>query len=265
MLLTLLATTGQGVPGAAAAEAANSAGINSIWDFIEKGGLVMIPIGLCSILVIAVVVERLVTLRRASIIPRPFVDGLTGALEKGDIDAAAALCEKDKSPIARIAAAGLKRVGRSDEQIEKGVAEAGLWEVRRLRKNVRVLQVIGAIAPLLGLLGTIFGMIQAFQTVATSADALGRTELLAKGIYEAMITTAAGLCVAIPSVIGFHWINGRIDGLVAEMDRICVDLVERVAQRGATGPSRATPHTNGVASTAGSAVAPAKPAVAASA
>jgi biopolymer transport protein ExbB len=114
-----------------------------------------------------------------------------------------------------------------------------------------VLQVIGAIAPLLGLLGTIFGMIQAFQTVATSAEALGKTELLAKGIYEAMVTTAAGLLVAIPSVIGYHWISAKIETLVAEMDRICVDLVERVADRAVRhGPptrDQATPHTNGTA------------------
>lgn len=250
----LLATA---VPPPAGAPAAGE--IPSLWSFIEKGGILMIPIGLCSIVVIAVVVERLLTLRRASIIPAKFVADLTGALERGDLEAARGTCDGDKSPIAQIAAAGLRRIGRNDEEIEKHVTEAGLWEVRRLRKNVRVLQVVGAIAPLLGLLGTIFGMIQAFQTVATSADALGRTELLAKGIYEAMITTAAGLCVAIPSVIGYHWINARVDGLVAEMDKICVDLVERFGQRGVRSAGKGAVHANGAAGPAPAALAEVRP------
>lgn len=230
-------------PGAAAA---SGAAIPSLMDFVLAGGVLMVPIGLCSILVIAIVVERLVTLRRSTVIPKSFVAELRGSLEKGDLAAATSLCESSTSPIAAIAGAGLRRVGRRSEEVEKAVVEAGLWEVRRLRKNLRGLQVIGAIAPLLGLLGTIFGMIQAFQTVATSADALGKTELLAKGIYEAMITTAAGLIVAIPSVIGFHWITSKIDTLVAEMDRICVDLVDRVGQRSGKGATRdAATHANG--------------------
>lgn len=210
-------------------------GPRSVWGFVEAGGVMMIPIGLCSLLVIAIVVERLVTLRRRSVIPPGLVTSVTGSLDRGDVDGARSACEADGSPIAAIIGAGLRLVGRQADEVEKRIAEAGAWEVRRLRRNVRALQVVGAIAPLLGLLGTIFGMIRAFQTVATSADALGRTELLAKGIYEAMVTTAAGLVVAIPSVVGYHWIAGRIDGLVAEMDRLCVDLVERVGRR----PSRA--------------------------
>jgi biopolymer transport protein ExbB len=264
--LMLIATTGApaGAPSEAAA-AASSAGITSIWNFIERGGILMWPIGLCSILVIAIIVERLITLRRRSVIPPRLVADLKAALDKGDVAEARTLAEASKSPIASIAAVGLQRAGRPNDEVEKAVTDAGLWEVRRLRKNVRGLQVVGAIAPLLGLLGTIFGMIQAFQTVATSAEALGKTELLAKGIYEAMITTAAGLIVAIPAVIGYHLISGRIEGLVAEMDRICVDLVERVGQRnGSTIPSvaaavksaRESGHTNGVAAPGGAAPRP---------
>jgi biopolymer transport protein ExbB len=92
-----------------------------------------------------------------------------------------------------------------------------------------MLAVIASIAPLLGLLGTIFGMIDAFQTVAVSGEALGRTESLAKGIYQAMITTAAGLMVAIPVLIGYHWLAGKIDRLVGEMDRMTVEFVEQHA------------------------------------
>ena len=103
-----------------------------------------------------------------------------------------------------------------------------------MRKYLRVLSVIAAVTPLLGLLGTIMGMIRAFQTVATSAEALGRTELLAQGIYEAMITTAAGLSVAIPVLIVYHWISGKVERLVADLDLDVTDFVERhVLRRGA--------------------------------
>jgi biopolymer transport protein ExbB len=91
---------------------------------------------------------------------------------------------------------------------------------------MRVLSVIAAISPLMGLTGTIFGMIKAFQTVATSGDALGKTELLATGIYEAMITTAAGLLVAIPALILYHVISARVDRLVAELDETCIEFID---------------------------------------
>jgi biopolymer transport protein ExbB len=95
-----------------------------------------------------------------------------------------------------------------------------------LRKRLRLLSVIASVAPLLGLLGTVTGMITAFQTVAASAEALGRTELLATGIYEAMVTTAGGLIVAIPTLLAYHWISSRVDHLVAEMDTVTVDFIE---------------------------------------
>jgi len=98
--------------------------------------------------------------------------------------------------------------------------------VLKLRKYLRVLAVIASIAPLMGLLGTIFGMIQAFQTVAASGSALGRTEMLAMGIYQAMITTAAGLLVAIPVLIAYHWIVAKIERLVMEIDQMTVEFIE---------------------------------------
>ena len=213
------------------ADTAAAVQVQSIWDFIVKGGPMMIPIGLCSLLAMAIIVERLLTLRRRQIIPPEFMKGLRPVLDKnGDGHRGAlAYCKKNASPIANIFAAGIRSLGHPVELVEKHIEQAGQQEILKLRKHLRTLSVIASIAPLLGLLGTIFGMIDAFQTVAASGEALGRTESLAKGIYQAMITTAAGLMVAIPVLIGYHWLAGIIDKLVGEMDRMTVAFVEHHA------------------------------------
>ena len=218
--------------GQAAADPPDSVRVQSIWDFMVKGGPVMIPIGVCSLVALSVVIERLISLRRRNVIPPGFLPGLRKVLGNGDGDRAEALeyCEADSSPIANIFAAGIKRLGSPVEHLEKRIQESGEREVHHLRKYLRVLAVIASIAPLMGLLGTIFGMIEAFQTVATSGEALGKAELLAKGIYQAMITTAAGLTLAIPVLIAHHWLSAKIEGLVGEMDFMTVEFVEEYAE-----------------------------------
>jgi len=217
--------------GGDAAASSASTEIQSVWDFVRKGGWMMVPIGLCSFIALTVLIERLATLRRSRIISPAFLPGLKKVLRSADEDRAAGLnyCRKHPSPVARVFEAGIKKLGKPAEQVEKHIVEAGQREVLKLRKNLRVLSVIAAVAPLLGLLGTIFGMIEAFQTVATSGEALGKTEMLASGIYQAMITTAAGLIVAIPSLIFYHWLSAKIEKLVMEIDHITVDFIEEFA------------------------------------
>ena len=216
------------------ADAAAGVKIESIWDFVVKGGPVMIPIGLCSLIALSVVIERLFSLKKSTIIPPGFVTGLRAVLDRreGDRSAALAYCQASGSALANIVAAGLKKQHAPSEQWEKAVAEAGAREVTGLRKYLRVLSFVIAVSPLLGLLGTILGMISAFQTVAASGENLGRTELLARGIYEAMITTAAGLIVTIPALACYHWLCAKIDRLVQEMDLVATELFEEL-QRGA--------------------------------
>ena len=161
-------------------------------------------------------------------------------------------CKQQPSTTARVFLAGIKRLGEPVETLERHIAEAGEREATGLRKHLRVLSVIAAIAPLLGLLGTIFGMITAFQTVATSGDALGKTELLAEGIYEAMTTTAAGLIVAIPALLMYHWVSARVDTLVIRIDHMTLDFIEEHASwqspqtattpRNSTASSNSAPH-----------------------
>ncbi|MHC4695267.1 MAG: MotA/TolQ/ExbB proton channel family protein [Planctomycetota bacterium] len=226
------------IDGAQGADAGtmSAAQIESVWDFALKGGPMMIPIGICSLVVLAVIIERLVSLRRRNVIPGGFLPELRAMLDEEPEDRTAAIeyCQNDASPVAGILAVGVKRLHEPIELLEKHIHEAGERAVFKLRKYLRLLFVIASIAPLLGLLGTIFGMITAFQTVAMSGEALGKAELLAKGIYEAMITTAAGLLVAIPALIGHHWISAKIEHLVAEIDLMTCEYVEEYAQAEST-------------------------------
>lgn len=214
--------------------------IQSLWDFVVKGGPMMIPIGLCSLVALTVVVERLVSLRRRTIIPPEFLPAVTKLLDNGADARAEAVeyCRENDSPIANLFSAGIRRLGQPVEVIEKSIEDAGQRVIVKLRKYLRLLSVIASIAPLMGLLGTIFGMISAFQTVAVSGEALGKTELLAKGIYQAMITTAGGLMLAIPVLVAYHALAARADRLLGEMDIMTVDFIEEYAhaQRDATIP-----------------------------
>lgn len=211
--------------------AGDSIEVQSVWDMLLKGGWMMIPIGLCSLAALTVIVERALSLRRNQVIPPGFLEKVGSAFDGSGEQRRQAMevCREDGSPIANVFLAGLKRIRSPEPVREKAIEEAGEREVFKLRKYLRVLAVVATIAPVLGLLGTVFGMIKAFQTVAIAAEALGKTELLAKGIYEALITTAAGLVLAIPALIAYHWMLSRIDHLVQEMDRTTVEFFEERA------------------------------------
>ncbi len=210
---------------AAAPPSTDASTIATVWDLTWRGGPVMVPIALCSLVALALVIERAIALRPSRTIPADFVAATRAALKQGT-EQALAMCRAHPSPVARIFETALARWDRDPEQVEKRIVEAGLREAALLRKHLRTLSMIAAVAPLLGLLGTIFGMIKAFRTVSMTPEALGRTELLAGGIYEAMVTTAAGLVVAIPVVLAYHWLSSRVDRLVLDMDRTCIDLAE---------------------------------------
>ncbi len=220
---TVLAQTGTESP----------AHINSIFDFMVKGGPIMIPIGLCSLIAFTVVIERLLSLRRRAVLPPELLPGLRPLLASNtNLQQALDFCKAHASAAANVLSVAIKRLGEPEEQLEKHIQEAGEREAIVLRKRLRVLSVIGSVAPLLGLLGTITGMITAFQTVAASGEALGRTELLAKGIYEAMITTAGGLVVAIPVLVCYHWLSAKVDARVVQIDRLAIDFIEEFAEPG---------------------------------
>lgn len=197
--------------------------LQSVWDFIVKGGPAMAAIIACSLVALAVVVERMVVLRKKAVIPPGFVEGLEAM--GGDRQRALAYCEASGSPAGAILAAAIRRRGQPEAAVEKAVEDAGRREVMRLRRRTRLLGALPQVSTMLGLLGTIFGMIKTFQAIATSGQALGKTELLAEGIFEAWTCTAAGLLVAIPVMIAYHVVLGKIDGLMVDLDKLAVDFV----------------------------------------
>lgn len=217
-----------------AQDSTSSVEVESVWAFIVKGGPMMIPIGLCSFVALTVFIERLVSLRRRRVVPAGILETLKGILSgtRASHEKAIKACQADGSPMANVLAAGVRKLDRSQDAMEKAIVEAGEREAIKLGKYLRVLTVIAAVSPLLGLLGTIFGMIEAFQTVAASPDAMGKTEKLAGGIYEAMITTAAGLMVAIPVLIMYHFVSAKVDRRVMEIDALTVEFLDHPSVAG---------------------------------
>ena len=145
-----------------------------------------------------------------------------------DRDQALVLCEENGSPIAQVLAHGVRKWGRPAGEIEQALMDGGERAVNGLRRYLRVLNAIATISPLLGLQGTVFGMIHSFNQIAGS-DAMGKQELLAGGISEALLTTAGGLTVAIPALLSYLFFLGRVDKLVIEMDRLGQELVNEIS------------------------------------
>jgi len=186
------------------------AGLESLFELIVSGGPLMIPIAVCSVVALAYATERWVRLRPGYLGTTRFGRSVVAAVQDRGVGPALELCEGGRSPLARILAAGLRHAHAPFLDREKAVEDVAASEVRALSANLRPLLLVWLVAPLLGLLGTVWGMIQAFSEIALS-EGLGRPELLAAGIYQALTTTAAGLAVAIPSIVAHHYLKGRIE------------------------------------------------------
>lgn len=202
----------------------------NLLELIRDGGLLMLPIGICSFILFIFVFERAFSLRRARVVPGPFVRLFIQQLRERQLDRAAALklCEENKSPVAIVFAGALKKWGRPSVEVEQAIIDSGERVVTGLRRYLRLLNGIATLSPLLGLMGTVFGMISSFNSIAT-ANAMGRPELLAGGISEALITTAAGLTVAIPALTAYLFFLGRVDRLIIEIDALGQQVVECIA------------------------------------
>ncbi len=197
---------------------------------LRDGGPILIPIGVCSFVLFVFVFERAISLRRGRVIPRPFVKRFLHQLQEGQLQPheALKLCEKNRSPVAEVFAAATKKWGRPAVEVEQAVLDAGERVATGLRRYLRLFHGISTLSPLLGLLGTVVGMISAFNAIA-NADAMGRPELLAAGISEALLTTAAGLSVAIPAIIAHFYFISRVDRLVMEIDGVGQEIVNSIA------------------------------------
>jgi len=202
----------------------------SLLAIVRSGGVLMVPILFCSVLVTVFVFERTVSLRRGRVIPGPFVKRILHQIGDGqlDRDEALALCEENPSAVAKVFAGAVRKWGRPGVEVEQAILDGGERAVNQLRRYLRVFNGVATVTPLLGMLGTVVGMIRAFNEIATS-NAMGRPELLASGISEALLTTAAGLTVAIPALIFYLFFISRVDRLIVEIDSLGQELVELIS------------------------------------
>jgi len=204
-------------------------------QLLQKGGPVMYPLYLCSILMLAFAIERAFTLRRHKVSPSETIQLLDSAVAgmPANFNQAELLAKlaAAPSPLARIAAAGVRRTNRPILEIEKAIEDAAAKEINKLQRNNRVLSSVASVSPLLGLLGTATGIIRTFMTVAATEEALGRTELLAGGIYEALVATAVGLTIAIIALVFYFFFQERVERLVSEIDDEATKLAEELAAK----------------------------------
>ncbi len=200
-----------------------------MFDYFTKGGLFMIPILCCSVLSLAVFFEKLWTLQKKKVIPHAFLVDIEHLLRAEKIDEAILLCTETNAPISRILLNGLKYFGKKRESIKEIVEEVGKREAAYLDKYVETLATIASISTLLGLLGTIAGMIKIFGVI--SHQTVVNPALLAGGISEALYTTSAGLSVAIPTIIFYRYISARSDALILEMEEYCLRMVELLKEQ----------------------------------
>jgi biopolymer transport protein ExbB len=232
--------SGSGAPAAETAEAlANASGpqrplipTTDVWGVLHDAGPLMYAILFCSFALVTIFLERMVSLRRRRVIPSAFVARFRQQLGDGQLDRPQALqlCEENGSPVAKVFAGAVRKWGRPGVEVEQGVIDAGERATNDLRRYLRVFYAVATVGPLLGLMGTVLGMIQTFNVIASpGAAALGRAELLAGGIAKALLNTAGGLAVAIPASLLYAYFGSRVDRLIIEIDRLAQEVVNVIS------------------------------------
>ena len=207
-----------------------------MWEFIVKGGPMMGLIILCSIIAFAVFLERMWYLRSAKIDTRKFMQDISNKVKSNKVMEALDMCNTTKGPIARILKSGIMKYDKPRLDMKEAIEDAGVHEVPLLEKNLGVLATIAHIAPLLGLLGTVTGMVEAFQVIEEKAMGMSPVNPgdLAGGIWEALITTVGGLSVAIPCYVAYNYLVSRVDNFVLDMEKSATELVNLLSDRRGT-------------------------------
>lgn len=197
----------------------------SILDLAMKGGVMMVPILLMSVVTLYIFIDRLLTLKNASKTPASFKDEIRARVLQGDVSGAKMICEKTSTPIAKMIGKGLSRIGNPLKNIEASIENVGKIEVYKLEKNLNVLATIAGAAPMIGFLGTVTGMIQAFISIAQEEGVVS-PKLLSSGIYEAMITTAAGLVVGILAYLAYNFLITNMSKVIHNMEYSSIEFID---------------------------------------
>ncbi|MEK6795135.1 MAG: MotA/TolQ/ExbB proton channel family protein [Spirochaetota bacterium] len=196
----------------------------NLFDVFNKGGLVMYPIALCSVIAVAFIIEKFIYLHRIRIDVDNLIARVKASLEAGKMMEAIAACDAAPGPIATVFKAGLKKADGGRDVIKEAIETAANVEIPKIERFLPALATIGSIAPLLGLLGTIFGMIRAFNVIAMQGT--GDPHAMAGGISEALIATAAGLIVAIPAVIAYNYFLNRVNAFISDMEARSAEVLD---------------------------------------
>ncbi len=200
-------------------------GVLFFLDLLLKGGFWLVPIAALSIVAIYIFVERFRTIKRASNHPLEFMDKIKNLVLEGDINGAKLVCSQTESPIAKMIEKGVHRIGSPLKNIEASIENVGKIEIYKLEKNLSLLATIAGAAPMIGFLGTVTGMIQAFIAIAQEEGSVS-PKLLSTGIYEAMITTAAGLVVGIIAYLGYNFLVARVQKVIHNMEYTSIDFID---------------------------------------
>jgi biopolymer transport protein ExbB len=195
-----------------------------MFELIKAGGWVMLPLILCSIAALAIIGERLWTLRKQFVAPPTLVNQVQAWLKAGQMNDARLQLLRDSSPLGRVLAAGIVNRRHKREIVKEAIEDAGRHTVPELERYLNSLGTIAAIAPFLGLLGTVLGMIKMFAGIGSRG--LGDPSIVASGISQALVATAAGLAVAIPALMFYRYLRARVDGLLVDMEQEALRMVE---------------------------------------
>lgn len=197
----------------------------SLWDLALKGGPIMIPIALCSVIAVYIIVERYFAIRKSSKDDPNFMNNIRDFISNGNIDAARSLCRNTDSPIARMIEKGIARIGKPLNDIEKAIENIGNIEVVKMEKGLSLLATVAGAAPMLGFLGTVTGMITAFYNMSKAGKTI-EIGLLSGGMYEAMVTTVAGLIVGIFSLVAYNLLSAMVQKVVFKMENSSIEFMD---------------------------------------
>ena len=223
---SLLQITTTGISAETAEKSGDSL---SLFDLAVKGGWVMIPIGLLSIVAVYIIVERLLTLKKADKDPERFIEKIKDRVYHGDIPGAMAQCQQFDTPFSRMIEKGITKIGTPLPNIEASIENIGKMEVYKLEKNLSLLATISGAGPMLGFFGTVTGMVQAFMAIAQEEGSVS-PKLLSSGMYEAMITTVGGLVVGIIAYVGYNYLVSRVDKIIHKMEFSSIEFLELLQQ-----------------------------------
>ena len=220
----LTAATDTAAAHANAAANAAAPGLSLI-DLIAKGGVIMVPLFLLLFVSIYIIAQRYLTIRAAGGgNPEGFMANIKALMVKGDLNGAKMLCAQNPSPLARMVEKGLRRIGLPLTEIEASVENVGKIEIARLEKNISILGIIAGIAPMLGFVGTIIGVIKIFYAISTTGD-FGIAQI-SGGLYTKMVTSAAGLIVGIIAHVGYHWLSILVERMVFRMENSAIEFMD---------------------------------------